>query len=75
MADDPGRTDRHQCPCGCRTLINDEQVACAAGWRRIPAELRGAVAATYQDRQDHRQAREAAGKWLEEHRTEGADDA
>jgi hypothetical protein len=70
-AQDPGRADRHECPCGCRTLISDRQTACPAGWHRLPDGLRDRLTAAHRDREDHRQARADAARWLAGHRGPG----
>lgn len=64
------------CPCGCGERVGFGQVACRAGWRRLPEPYRAAVrtaAAERQARGDEstkvalRRARSRARRWLREH--------
>jgi len=70
---------RHPCP-GCATPIQIQRFACGGCWRRIPGNLRTAIARSWGRRLngvtgavgEHLSAKTAAVEWLEQHpREEG----
>ncbi len=67
----------HTCPCGCGQQVPRHLLACPAGWRRLPADLRLRINAAWRRRRldpaGHRDAVTEALAWYRDNRPEGED--